>query len=349
LAIATQSFYKQQLRQRFELLAGERYSRIAERFQEQEQRLDGLRRFFDFSNEITPASSTAMPACCCTAPRRIPGRRGWKQGSVKPSSSAPAVCLRSATRSVTRCARRLAGGPARDHYYPVLYNQASSQQGQPYGLDLLGQPKRAATLARAMAPGSMAVSEPLDMLSVDPAYSRGLLMVAPVFAESAPAGGPPSGYVMALLSLRQLIVESLPTVADDNLVVRILDPSTDAGHEVLFDSGNQVARMALASTHLLHLADHHYQLDIRPSVVSWPPTGRRRCCVVGCSAVCSACCWRSCFTACSASASACPDLVARRTTELRISEQSLRKPTTSCAVCSTPRPGGDHRHQTSRV
>jgi CHASE1-domain containing sensor protein len=94
------------------------------------------------------------------------------------------VCLRSATRSVTRCARRLAGGPARDHYYPVLYTQASSQQGQPYGLDLLGQPKRAATLARAMAPGSMAVSEPLDMLSVDPAYSRGLLMVAPVFAES---------------------------------------------------------------------------------------------------------------------------------------------------------------------
>jgi CHASE1-domain containing sensor protein len=54
LALATQAFYKQQLRQRFELLASERYSRIAERFDEQEQRLDGLRRFFSFSNEVTP-------------------------------------------------------------------------------------------------------------------------------------------------------------------------------------------------------------------------------------------------------------------------------------------------------
>lgn len=54
LALATQTFYKQQLRQRFELLASERFSRIAERFDEQQQRLDGLRRFFSFSNEITP-------------------------------------------------------------------------------------------------------------------------------------------------------------------------------------------------------------------------------------------------------------------------------------------------------
>lgn len=45
LALATQSLYNQQLRQRFELLAGERLGRIAERFAEQQQRLDGLRWF----------------------------------------------------------------------------------------------------------------------------------------------------------------------------------------------------------------------------------------------------------------------------------------------------------------
>lgn len=52
LAFAAHTFYKQQLRQRFELLASERASRIAERFDEQQQRLDGLRRFFSFSSEI---------------------------------------------------------------------------------------------------------------------------------------------------------------------------------------------------------------------------------------------------------------------------------------------------------
>ena len=54
LAFAAHTFYKQQLRQRFELLASERASRIAERFDEQQQRLDGLRRFFSFSNDISP-------------------------------------------------------------------------------------------------------------------------------------------------------------------------------------------------------------------------------------------------------------------------------------------------------
>src|SRR3546814_8512015 len=40
------SLFNQQLRQRFELQAQERFSRIEERFQDQEQRLDSLRRFF---------------------------------------------------------------------------------------------------------------------------------------------------------------------------------------------------------------------------------------------------------------------------------------------------------------
>lgn len=76
LAIATQTFYQQQLRQRFELLASERYSRIAERFEEQAQRLDGLRRFFTYSTDITPASSMATHVLCCIAPKPTPGHRG---------------------------------------------------------------------------------------------------------------------------------------------------------------------------------------------------------------------------------------------------------------------------------
>ena len=39
------------LRQRFELLASERYSRIAERFDEQQQRLDGLRAGFEIAEK----------------------------------------------------------------------------------------------------------------------------------------------------------------------------------------------------------------------------------------------------------------------------------------------------------
>ena len=55
LAWGTFNQFQQQSRQRFQLLANERYSRIAERFQDQEQRLDGLRRLFHQSQKGTPA------------------------------------------------------------------------------------------------------------------------------------------------------------------------------------------------------------------------------------------------------------------------------------------------------
>jgi CHASE1-domain containing sensor protein len=71
---------------------------------------------------------------------------------------------------------------------------------------------------------------------------------------------------------------------------------------VLFDSATAGAQ-ALASTHLLHLADHHYQLDIRPSVVSCrqPP---RAVLVVGLLGGLLSLLLAPCSTACSASASA---------------------------------------------
>jgi uncharacterized protein (DUF2236 family) len=53
LAWSTLNLFHQQLRQRFQLLASERYSRIEERFEDQEQRLDGVRRFFANSNSVS--------------------------------------------------------------------------------------------------------------------------------------------------------------------------------------------------------------------------------------------------------------------------------------------------------
>lgn len=265
LAIAAQTFYKQQLRQRFELLANERYSRIAERFDDQEQRLDGLRRFFSYSSEITPREfdGYVKPLLHRTqayswAPRVEAGQRESFERQASAWLGQPYHIRDQDAQGVLQPAA------ARERFYPVLYTQAATLQGQPYGLDLLGQPLREATLARASAPGSMAVSAPLDMINVEPVYTRGLLMVAPVFAERGPDNAP-SGYVMALLSMRQLIAEGLPPPVDDNLVVRILDTSGSNGQEVLYDSQNPVAQIPMASNHLLHLADHHYQLSIRPS------------------------------------------------------------------------------------
>jgi CHASE1-domain containing sensor protein len=264
LALAAQGFYKQQLRQRFELLASERYSRIAERFDEQQQRLDGLRRFFSFSNEVTPREfdGYARPLLQRTlayawAPRVEAAQRAEFEQHAR-EHSGPGYVIRDQDAQ-----GQWHPAPLRDHYLPVLYTQSGEMPGLPYGLDLAGQGELQAALVRALGSGSMAVSEPLAMYDI-PSYARGLVLVAPVFFDANPHGAA-VGYVVALLSMREMVSDGRPVAADDNLVVRIVDPSGLQGPQVLYDSQNQVAPLSLSSNPLLHLADHHFQLSILPS------------------------------------------------------------------------------------
>ena len=325
LALATQAFYKQQLRQRFELLASERYSRIAERFEDQEQRLDALRRFFDFSHEVTPHEfdGYARPLLRRTLAYSWAPRVEAAQRAEFERRASDALGQAYGIRDLDSQGN-WQPAPPRDHYYPVLYTQATLQQGQPYGLDLRGQVTRQQTLLRALQPGSMAVSAPLDMINVVPGYSRGLLMVAPVFAGTQPEV-PPAGYVMALLNLRQLITEGLPAAAEDNLVVRIFDPSGRDGHEVLFDSQNSPAPLALASTQSLHLADHFFELDIRPSQVFMQGNRSSAALAVGLLGGLLSLLLSALLYNLFSQRQRALTLVEQRTAELRVSEQSLRE------------------------
>jgi CHASE1-domain containing sensor protein len=130
----------------------------------------------------------------------------------------------------------------RDEYVAVLYSQTQSKLGSPLGYDLLAQPLRRATLERGRSAWRMAVSQPMHLVSIEPAYARGVLLVAPVILRNSPnAASKPFGYVMAVISMRQLLADGLPEAGRDYLTVRILDLSTDDQHEVLFESPNTPA------------------------------------------------------------------------------------------------------------
>jgi len=62
LALANFELYKRQLIQRFSLLATEHFSRIQERLDGQVYRLDSLRRFFVFSDQISRAEFNGFAA-----------------------------------------------------------------------------------------------------------------------------------------------------------------------------------------------------------------------------------------------------------------------------------------------
>jgi diguanylate cyclase (GGDEF)-like protein/PAS domain S-box-containing protein len=265
LAWATLNQFHQQIRQRFQLLASERYSRIEERFEDQEQRLDGLRRFFANSESVSREEfdGYAKPLLRRTqayswAPRVSRAERPLLERFVHDEG------LSNFTFRELTADGQLQPAAERDEYVPVLYTQTQNRLPTPLGYDLLAQPLRRSTLERADQTGSMAVSQPLHLVGIEPAYSRGVLLVAPVNRQHLP-GTTPAGYVMAVISMRQLLADGLPEENHDSLSVRILDLSTDDQHEVLYESTNPAGTSDLSSTRLLRLADHDYQVDMRPS------------------------------------------------------------------------------------
>ncbi|TFB37328.1 GGDEF domain-containing protein [Pseudomonas sp. F01002] len=268
LAWSTLNLFHHQLRQRFQLLASERYSRIEERFEDQEQRLDGLRRFFANSDSVSRAQfdGYTQPLLHRTQAysfaKRVTGaERAVFERQVR-AEGLPEFTLREINAD-----GQLQLAAERDEYVAVLYSQTQSKLGSPLGYDLWAQPLRRSTLERADQHGGLAVSQPMHLVSIEPAYARGVLLVAPVLLRNSPAtaGVKSYGYVMAVISMHQLLADGLPEAGRDYLSVRILDLSTDDQHEVLYESPNTPAPSELSATQLLRLADHDYQVDIQPS------------------------------------------------------------------------------------
>lgn len=269
VAWAASELYQQQMRQRFQLLVNERYSRLQERFEDQEQRLGSLRRFFVNSNTVSRKEfeGFAQPLLLRTrayawAPRVLRDQRGAFEQAI--------TAERGANFSIRElnAAGELTPATDRDEYVPVLYSQTQSILGSPLGFDLLAQPLRRSTVERAQQSGKMAVSQPMQLVGVEPAYAMGVLLVAPVsrVPTTQVPDSEPYGYVMAVISMRQLVADGLPKAARDNLVMQIVDTS-DAEQRVLYESSNPVADSDLVAARRLTLGDHVYALSLRPSQV----------------------------------------------------------------------------------
>ncbi|MBC8784485.1 diguanylate cyclase [Pseudomonas sp. TH04] len=264
VAWAAADVYQQQVHQRFQLLVNERYARLQERFEDQEQRLASLQRFFTNSSDVSRAEfdGFAQPLLLrarayAWAPRIWRDQRSSFEQEISRQRGVP-FAIRELNAS-----GELAPAAERDEYVPVLYSQTQSLLGSPLGFDLLAQPLRRSVLERALKSGKLAVSQPMQLVGVEPAYAAGVLLVAPV---SKPVGEEPIGFVMAVISMRQLVADGLPKPKRDNLVMQIVDTS-DAQQRVLYASSNSVGSSDLIAARRLTLGDHVYALSMRASQI----------------------------------------------------------------------------------
>ncbi|MDR6578197.1 MULTISPECIES: sensor domain-containing diguanylate cyclase [Pseudomonas] len=262
VAWAASDLDQQQERQRFQLLVNERFSRLQERFEDQEQRLGSLRRFFVNSDEVSREEfeGFAQPLlqrarAYAWAPRVSRDQRKLFEQQVSRQRGTP-FNIRELNAN-----GELAPAAERDEYVPVLYSQTLSLLVSPLGFDLLAQPLRRSALERAQKSGKLAVSQPMQLVGVEPAYATGVLLVAPVTAHGATE---PHGFVMAVISMRQLVAEGLPRPDRDNLAMQIVDTS-DLQQRLLYESGSARVDSDLSAVRRLTLGDHVYALSLRPS------------------------------------------------------------------------------------
>ncbi|WP_434705519.1 diguanylate cyclase [Pseudomonas sp. Z1-12] len=265
LSWAMMDLFNRQLRERFELQVEERFSRIEEQFQDQEQFLDSLGRFFAnseavASNEFHGYADSLMrrTRAFAWAPRVLRDERQAFERQAQADGGAQFMIREPDGHGGLQLAAE------RDEYVPVLYIHSRSAYGAPLGLDLLSEPLRRATVERSRQRGGVAASQPLDFMGADPMFTRGVLLVAPVIRESA---SEPFGYVMAAISMRQLAGDGLPAPGHDNLSMRVVDLSSENGGEALFESPNPPGQSELSATRLLRLADRDYRVELRPSRV----------------------------------------------------------------------------------
>ena len=263
LALAADGLARQQVRQRFELLASERTARIEERLLDQAQRVDSLGRFITWTDNLTEASfeGFARPLLARTrAFSWMPRVPAQERASFEAKAGFPihAVDDQGAPLSLSQ-----------DVYFPIYYSAFVSGGTVPYGMDLNSQPTRRAALDSALARRGLAVSAPLTLVGIDPPYNRGVLIVSPVFQPPKPsaAEGAPRlrGFVSAIISLHELLGDGLPAPSEDNLFVRILDLSSDVNHEVLYASPGVPGDASLVISQPLRLADRGYRIELSPS------------------------------------------------------------------------------------
>ncbi|ALH99642.1 GGDEF domain-containing protein [Pseudomonas sp. FW306-02-F02-AA] len=270
LAWASFNAQHQQMAQRFQMLVNERKSRITERFDDQEQRLDSLRRFFVNSESVSREEFDGFTKALlhrtqayAWAPLVARSERSAFEQRVREQGKA-GFSIRDLTPSA-----ELQPAALRDEYAPVLYSQALGSKAAPLGFDMLSEPTRRATLERARTLNAMAVSEPTLLIGVDPEYAHGVLLVEPVLRDTAASAhdATPLGYVLAVISMRQLVVDGFPLPGQDNLVVQIRDRAQGAQAQALYESTNPVANQPLHYSSMLRLGEHVYDLDIRTSRV----------------------------------------------------------------------------------
>ncbi|MGE8362138.1 diguanylate cyclase [Pseudomonas sp.] len=269
VASVTQRLNEQALQERFEAAAEIRASSIQTSFDGHARDLDGVRRFFVSSDEVTRldfqryGEALLQQALAVSWVPRVPAaqRDAFEQRVQGEDLGDFAIRERGENGALVEAVQRA-------EYFPVLYNVSRSGRAFALGFDLASHAGRVQALQRARANGFMAATDILQLIGPDDGNRRGVLLVAPVYAsaqvpeEPALRSSTLRGFVMTVVSVRQMLEGGQHS---DGLELEVLDESATDDSPVFYRTVEMQPHAPLAVTRTLYLADRSYRLTVHPS------------------------------------------------------------------------------------
>ena len=265
------------LHQQFAHLAGERFSRLDERFRERQRDLDSVRRFVEGSDGLDHQAFERFVRPLLDGNRAI----SWAPLLQVDPQQRDAQLQAFSTRAIAEVGSRFqlreldADGTlrplqARERYFPLLFSVSRSIAELPLGLDMASSAPREAVLEEALRSDRVSSSAVLRFASGEAQDRLGMLLVVPVHdhphgrhADSAQEQAPAlQGMLFSSISLPQLLRENPAGSARDSLALELYD--LDRPDSPPLYRHNQAAS-AQAQSHDLNVGSHHYRLLARPT------------------------------------------------------------------------------------
>lgn len=264
LSEAVRSAEEEQLRERFNLAAGERISRIQERLDGQLRELDAVRRFFSNSRVVTSSEFQGFvePLLGDTlvyswVPRIAGAEREAFEARAR-SEGLKGFGIRDLKDGA------LVPSPRRDEYFPIYYSVASRLDQVPVGMDMASSPERRAALSKAQRIQGVAVTERLKLIGVVEREASGVVLAAPVHWGGPPGDTELRGFVVSVMSLNLEMEAAIAARSLESLVMRVSDVS-DEGHEHLIYQSGEAVDSDLLQRRVVPFADRQYLLEVLPS------------------------------------------------------------------------------------
>ncbi|WP_044875032.1 diguanylate cyclase [Pseudomonas sp. LFM046] len=264
LSEAVRSAEEEQLRERFNLAASERISRIQDRLDGQLRELDAVQRFFSNSQVVTLGEFQGFvgpllgDTLVYSWVPRVPGNERERFEARARAEGMAGYAIRDLK------GEDLVPSPPRREYFPVYYSVTSRIEQVPLGMNLDSDPARHAAIAKARRTYGVTVTERLRVIRVADRESSGVVIMAPVYQGGVPDDAGLRGFVVAALSLNLEMEADIAQRNLKSLVMRVSDVSQDDKEQMIYQSG-EAPRSDLRQIRVVPFADRRYLLEVMPS------------------------------------------------------------------------------------